>query len=179
MNTKEELTEIIGNVVVNDKGNRIRDVFHPEFVGKIVDALMVETDINVGGKGQIDSLTEIEKIIEEAFDDTPSADVVPRAKYEKLQHKYELAVAEREANVKGFAEDINVLAKETARKLCFEIEVEIRAALASNYKALRTYDDGRNNDYILELVSRIKGKIDALRGIEAFVEELKEKYIPN
>lgn len=69
MNTKEKLTEIIGNVVVNDKGNRIRDVFHPEFVEKIVDALMVETDINVGGKGQIDSLTEIEKIIEEAFDD--------------------------------------------------------------------------------------------------------------
>lgn len=40
MNTKEELTEIIGNVVVNDKGNRIRDVFHPEFVEKIVDALI-------------------------------------------------------------------------------------------------------------------------------------------
>lgn len=40
MNTKEKLTEIIGNVVVNDKGNRIRDVFHPEFVEKIVDALV-------------------------------------------------------------------------------------------------------------------------------------------
>ena len=40
MNTKEELTEIIGNVVVNDKGNRIRDVFHPEFVEKIVDDLI-------------------------------------------------------------------------------------------------------------------------------------------
>lgn len=40
MNTREKLTEIIGNVVVNDKGNRIRDVFHPEFVEKIVDALV-------------------------------------------------------------------------------------------------------------------------------------------
>ena len=40
METKEKLTEIIGNVVVNDKGNRIRDVFHPEFVEKIVDALV-------------------------------------------------------------------------------------------------------------------------------------------
>lgn len=40
MNTKEELTEIIGNVVVNDKGNRIRDVFHPEFIEKIVDNLI-------------------------------------------------------------------------------------------------------------------------------------------
>ena len=40
MNTKEKLTEIIGNVVVNDKGNRIRDVFHPEFVEKIVEDLI-------------------------------------------------------------------------------------------------------------------------------------------
>lgn len=40
MNTKEKLTEIIGNVVVNDKGNRIRDVFHPEFVEKIVNDLI-------------------------------------------------------------------------------------------------------------------------------------------
>ena len=71
--------------------------------------------------------------------------------------------------------DINVLTK----KIFDEIEEEICAALDSNYKALRTYDDGRNNDYILELVGRIKGKIDALRGIEAFVEELKEKYTSN
>ena len=41
MNTKEKLTEIIGNVVVNDKGNRIRDVFHPEFVEKIVADLLL------------------------------------------------------------------------------------------------------------------------------------------
>lgn len=40
MNTKEKLTEIIGNVVVNDKGNRIREVFHPEFVEKIVNNLI-------------------------------------------------------------------------------------------------------------------------------------------
>jgi hypothetical protein len=41
---------------------------------------------------------------------------------------------------------------------------------------LKEWDDGRCNDYILEMVNRIKGKIDALRGIEAFVEELKNKY---
>lgn len=40
METKEKLTEIIGNVVVNDRGNRIRDVFHPEFVEKIVNNLI-------------------------------------------------------------------------------------------------------------------------------------------
>lgn len=50
------------------------------------------------------------------------------------------------------------------------------AALESNYRALKEWDDGRCNDYILEMVNRIKGKIDALRGIEGFVEELKKKY---
>lgn len=45
METKEKLTEIIGNVVVNDKGNRIRDVFHPEFVEKIVENLIKHNTI--------------------------------------------------------------------------------------------------------------------------------------
>ena len=70
----------------------------------------------------------------------------------------------------------DVVPRDEVRRIFEEIEEEIVAALDSNYKALRTYDDGRNNDYILELVGRIKGKIDALRGIEAFVEDLKEKY---
>lgn len=45
MGTKEKLTEIISNVVVNDKGNRIRDVFHPEFVEKIVEDLIKHNTI--------------------------------------------------------------------------------------------------------------------------------------
>ena len=65
---------------------------------------------------------------------------------------------------------------EVANKICCEIEEEIVAALESNYRALKEWDDGRCNDYILEMVNRIKGKIDALRGIEAFVEELKNEY---
>ena len=65
---------------------------------------------------------------------------------------------------------------EVANKICCEIEEEIVAALESNYRALKEWDDGRCNDYILEMVNRIKGKIDALRGMEAFVEELKNKY---
>ena len=65
---------------------------------------------------------------------------------------------------------------EVAMAICCEIEEEIVAALESNYRALKGLDDGRCNDYILEMVNRIKGKIDALRGIEGFVEELKKKY---
>jgi hypothetical protein len=65
---------------------------------------------------------------------------------------------------------------DVARKICCEIEEEIVAALESNYRALKEWGDGRCNDYILEMVNRIKGKIDALRGIEGFIAELKNKY---
>ena len=75
----------------------------------------------------------------------------------------------------AFTEDVAPRA-EVANKICCEIEEEIVAALESNYRALKEWDDGRCNDYILVMVGRIKGKIDALRGIEGFVEELKKKY---
>ena len=75
----------------------------------------------------------------------------------------------------AFTEDV-VPRAEVVNKICYEIEEEIVAALESNYRALKEWDDGRCNDYILEMVNRIKGKIDALRGIEGFVEELKKKY---
>lgn len=60
MNTKEKLTEIIGNVVVNDKGNRIRDVFHPEFVEKIANNLIEGGVIYPSCK--VDDAIEIETI---------------------------------------------------------------------------------------------------------------------
>ena len=66
--------------------------------------------------------------------------------------------------------------REEVARIFAEIEEEIVAALESNYRDLRVLDDGRCNDYILEIVNKFKGKIDALRGIEAFIEELKEKY---
>ena len=59
---------------------------------------------------------------------------------------------------------------EVVRKICCEIEEEIVAALESNYKV-------RSQSNITdELLMWVQGKIDALRGIEGFVEELKKKY---
>lgn len=51
----------------------------------------------------------------------PTADVVPRAVFEQLQNKYALAVAEREANVKGFTEDLAKAKTDTAREIFAEI----------------------------------------------------------
>ena len=50
-----------------------------------------------------------------------------------------------------------------------EILKEIELALDNNYKA-------RNANGYGEFLSYINGKIDALRGIEAFVKEIEKKY---
>lgn len=55
----------------------------------------------------------------------PTADVVPRAAVEQLQLKYGLAVAEREANVKGFTEQLAKAKADTAREIFAEIDNSI------------------------------------------------------
>lgn len=66
---------------------------------------------------------------------------------------------------------------EAAREICCKIEEEIVAALESNYRARKEHIE-RYADlaYDTELLLEINGKINALRGIEGFVEELKKKY---
>lgn len=66
---------------------------------------------------------------------------------------------------------------EVANKICCEIEEEIVAALESNYRARREHIERYAElAYDTELLLEINGKINALRGMEAFVEELKNKY---
>ena len=57
-----------------------------------------------------------------------------------------------------------------AREIFEEIEEEITAALKSNYKVLPQLE------FSNELYNRVQGKVDALRGVEGFVAELKKKY---
>jgi len=77
----------------------------------------------------------------------------------------------------NFLHDDDVVPKsEVVKEIFEEIEQEIAEALKSNYRVLEAYDDGRCNEYILELVNRVKGKIAALRGIDDFIDELEMKY---
>lgn len=64
---------------------------------------------------------------------------------------------------------------EVAREICCKIEKEIVAALESNYRAMREHNLKRCPDSDGLFLERIYGKIDALRGIEGFVEELKRR----
>lgn len=66
---------------------------------------------------------------------------------------------------------------EVAREICCKIEEEIVAALESNYRARKEHLERHAEfAYDTELLLEINGKINALRGMEAFVEELKKKY---
>lgn len=61
----------------------------------------------------------------------PTYDVVPRAELEQLQHKYELAVAERAANVAGFIEQLSRSKAKVARDICEEIRKDCGYSVAS------------------------------------------------
>ena len=61
-------------------------------------------------------------------------------------------------------------ASEGAREIFAEIQAEIKAALDSNYKALPKVELSE------ELWSCVRGKIDCLRGLDDFIDELKKKY---
>ncbi len=121
-----------------------------------------------------------------------TADVVPRSEVEVgvecpvchgtggigtsnwlTKHLTEKQLAEEKAKaIKEATEEIERKAKqEVAREIFEEIHKEIEEALKSNYKVLPQVEQSE------ELYYRVKGKIDALRGIDDFLAELKKKYI--
>lgn len=59
---------------------------------------------------------------------------------------------------------------DAATEIFAEIEREINDALQSNYKVLPLIEESE------ALWNRVNGNIDALRGIEGFIEDSKEKY---
>ena len=61
---------------------------------------------------------------------------------------------------------------DTAREIFAQLEEEIEPALASNYRVYEKYLNAQDSPTLL----RIGGKIDALRGIYCFIEDLKKKY---
>ena len=104
--------------------------------------------------------------------------------YEAIHHygidfdKDELVKAlkyDRNQYEKGFIDgsklNTDTIKAEVAREIFEEIEQEITEALKSNYKVLPSLE------FSNELYNGVRGKIDALRGIEGFIAELKKKYI--
>lgn len=57
----------------------------------------------------------------EWLESQPSTDVVPRSDYKAILHKYELSVAKREANVKGFSEMLHRQRINLAKEIFKEI----------------------------------------------------------
>jgi hypothetical protein len=78
------------------------------------------------------------------------------------------AILEEGESLDALATD--VVPKSEVEKIFEEIEKEIEEALKSNYEARRVYNPTD------EFGMWVQGKIDALRGIEYFLAELKKKY---
>ena len=111
----------------------------------------------------------------------PTEDVIPKSEVEELSGKYEdlklryidLAKDRDELIAWGGhikSKDRAVIREQIAREIFEEIEREINDALQSNYKVLPLIEESE------ALWNRVNGKIDALRGIGGFIDELKEKY---
>lgn len=68
----------------------------------------------------------------DAIKNAPTANIATKSELDQLQNKYNLAVAEREANVHGFMECLMTLRKDVAKEIFAEIEEAIeRIAFAS------------------------------------------------
>ena len=98
------------------------------------------------------------------------ADVVPKSEVEWLYQtvdNYSQEVMYHDEITKMKVDEAKA---EVAREIFEEIEREINDALQSNYRVLPQIEESE------ALWNRVNGKIDALRGIDGFVEELKKKY---
>lgn len=121
----------------------------------------------------------------------PAADVVPREEVEQLkaiidrleQEKAELLVSEIAEfsipmeiafRVRTEHPIVKAIKSEAAREIFADLEKELNATLENNYKRKRelaqAVDGVDNFDWL------VGGKIDTLRGILDFLEELKQKY---
>ena len=118
------------------------------------------------------------------IEDLPSADVVPKSELEisqhllkdawkrieeldelcgELQRKYDLAVAEREANVKGFAEELEKANDEIER-------------LKYNLKAVLEEIPETKREFASEIFAEIDKNFILISIYDIGFEELKKKY---
>ena len=131
-------------------------------------------------------MTDVGMMIE----DTPTVDVVSKIDVEILEYDKKLIFDEgkswhRTADLyakrmvglevelkamRGAANSYKMHYENLAREIFEEIEQEINAALQSNYKVLPQIEQSES------LWNRVTGKIDALRGIDSFIAQLKNKY---
>ena len=74
------------------------------------------------------------QLVKDAENMTPTADVVPKS-------KYDLAVAEREANVKGFTETLNNIRSEVAEQIFEEIEKKAYLRQGDWHIHFKKYDE--------------------------------------
>lgn len=66
---------------------------------------------------------------------------------------------------------------DAAKEIFEEIDKEINEALKNNYNVMREHNIKHSPKTDGLFLERVNGKIDTLRGIGDFVDELKKKYM--
>ncbi len=101
---------------------------------------------------------------------------------DEMTHTLPIGCGRSSGRVVVFVEDIenaptaDVVPRDDVRRIFEEIEQELVAALESNYRVYREHLEKYGDKPNLEFLCMCNAKTNALRGIEGFVEELKEKY---
>lgn len=112
----------------------------------------------------------------------PTADVAPKSEVDRLHeiiNGFEEQSAKELQDFLRLSEKYEKAKQEVAREIFAKIDREIVDALKSNYEARQIRIEKWKNPtaYIGgDFVSICDGKIAALRGIEGFIAELREKY---
>jgi hypothetical protein len=128
--------------------------------------------------------------VERAIRNAPTADVVPRSEVERLtieleamqgvSNSYKLQYEQAQAEKDNLIATYEACMRTYSEQLFGEIEQEIKHALDSNYKARQEHIDKyfKGTSYVYDnFISLVNGKIQALRGIDDFLDELKKKHI--
>lgn len=133
------------------------------FPKKDINSLGYESPIQVYmGQMRLEQEDNIYRAIQEYGVNVDKEELIKALQYDRNQYD--------EGYLNGYAKGYQAKASEVAREILKEIGEEITAALKSNYKVLPQLE------FAYVLYNRVQCKVDALRGVEGFVAELKKKY---
>ena len=174
-------------LLINDSKSNNSEVMRNKQVEEMADIIFrsglsfltqAENLYNAGYRKQ----SEVEKLVQDVTRLVQELDELAEEHSDLIVEKDELFdIAEKQkveiealkiANEKMYSA-IEETKAEVVREIFEELEREINDALQSNYKDLPLIEQSE------ALWNRVNGKIDCLRGIDGFIDELKEKYTVN
>ena len=77
----------------------------------------------------------------------------------------------------AYMDGYNTAKVEIARAIFAKLQDEISSAIDSNYRVRSEHMNKYPIGYNAEFIATVHGKINALRGVDDFIDDLKKKYM--